>query len=322
MASVITRIGQINSVGGSYAADNALFLKRFAGEVLAAFDEQHLMKGVFRERNIESGKSAQFVYTGKATAKYFQPGDRTDDGESEIPLGEQTILIDDLLISAVKVYELDEMKSHFEVRSEFAKQLGQALARECDSKLARTAILAARSTNKITGLPGGTVISAGATVNTDGNVLAGAIFRAAQELDEKDVGIEGTMCFVRPAQYYTLVQNLDQINKDWGGAGSYSDGTILKIAGIPIVKYNRLPNTNFAAVTGENNAYNGDFTNTTALVVNRDAVGTVKLMGMGMEQSGSDYHIVHQSHLFVAKYAMGHGILRPECAVEISSAAA
>ena len=321
MASVITRLGADNLATGTYAQDNSLFLKVFAGEVLTAFDEQHLMKGVFRERSISSGKSAQFIHTGKASAKYFQPGDRTDDGENEIPLSETTILIDDLLISAVKVYDLDEMKAHYQVRSEFSKQLGQALARECDSKLARTALLAARSANKIPGLPGGTVINAGATAATDGQVLANAIYEARQALEENDVGIEGMHCFLRPAQYFALVRNLPNINADWGGSGSYSDGTILRIAGIPITMYNRLPSSNFNAVAGENNAYGGDFSNTVALVAHQDAVGTVKLMDLSMEQSGSDYHIVHQSHLFVAKYAMGHGVLRPECAVEITSAA-
>ena len=321
MASVITRIGSQLNDTGTYTKDNALFLKVFSGEVLTAFQEKHLMKGMFRERSISSGKSAQFVYTGKASAKYFQPGDRTDDGENEIPLNEQTILIDDLLISAVKVYDLDELKAHYDVRSEFSKQLGQALARECDSKLARTAILAARSTNKIPSLPGGTVIDAGATVATDGNVLAASLYSAAQAMDEKDIPEEGRFALVRPAQYYSLVKNLDNINTDWGGSGSFAEGTIMKIAGIPIIKYNRLPSTNIAAAAGENNAYAGDFSATQAVVAHRDAIGTVKLMDMSMEQSGSDYHIVHQSHLFVAKYAMGHGILRPECAVEITSTA-
>jgi hypothetical protein len=43
-------------------------------------------------------------------------------------------------------------------------------------------------------------------------------------------------------------------------------------------------------------------------------------MDMSMEQSGSDYHIVNQCTLFVGKYAVGHGILRPECSVEITKA--
>lgn len=320
MASLITRIGSALNVTGNYTADNALFLKVFSGEVMAAFDEAHLMKGMFRERVITSGKSAQFVYTGKASAKYFFPGDRTDDNESQPPINEQTINIDDLLISAVKVYDLDEMKSHYDVRSEFAKQLGQALAREWDQKLARTAILSARATNKIPALPGGSVINAGATVATSGNVLASAIFQAAQVLDEKDIPEEGRVVLMRPAQYYSLVKNLDSINTDWGGQGSYAEGSIIKIAGIPIIKYNRLPNSNVTATAGEQNAYAGNFTDTMAIVTHREAVGTVKLMDMSMEQSGSDYHIVNQCTLFVGKYAVGHGILRPECSVEITKA--
>lgn len=322
MSALLTRIGTNNNVSGSYANDNALFLKVFAGEVLTAFEEQHLMKGVFRERSISSGKSAQFVYTGKASARYFQPGDKTDDAnQSQVPVSEQTILIDDLLIASASVYDLDEMKAHYEVRSEVTKQLGVALARECDNKLARTALLAARSANKITGLPGGTVINSGATVETDGNVLAASLFQAAQAMDEKDVPTEGRVAYVRPAQYYALVQAKDTINQDWGGAGAYSEGKIFKVAGLPIVSYNRLPSNNAAAVAGDQNAYNGNFTDTVALVAQREAIGTVKLMDMAVEQSGADYHIVNQATLFLAKYAMGHGILRPECAVEITKAA-
>lgn len=319
MPTILTRLGQSNNVGGNYTNDNALFLKVFAGEVLAAFDENHMMKGVFRERNITSGKSAQFIYTGKATARYFQPGDVTDNPQSSIPLGEQTINIDDLLISSAVVYDLDEMKAHYDVRSEISKQIGMALARECDTKLAATAILSARATNKITGLPGGSVINAGATVRADGQLMANAIYTAAQTLDEKDIPQEGRVCYLRPQSYYSLVRNLPNINSDWGGEGSYADGTILRIAGIPIIKYNRLPNSVIAAATGDQNTYSGTFTNTAAIITHRDAIGTVKLMDLSMEQSGADYHIVNQSHLFVAKFAMGHGILRPECSVEIAA---
>ena len=44
------------------------------------------------------------------------------------------------------------------------------------------------------------------------------------------------------------------------------------------------------------------------------AVGTVKLLDLATE---SEYQIERQGTLFVAKYAMGHGILRPECAIEL-----
>lgn len=49
------------------------------------------------------------------------------------------------------------------------------------------------------------------------------------------------------------------------------------------------------------------------------AVGTVKLLDLAVE---GEYQINRQGTLIVAKYAMGHGILRPECAIELSKATA
>lgn len=49
-----TRLGQINGAGDV----NALFLKVFSGEVLAAFAQQTVMLGRHMVRTISSGKSA------------------------------------------------------------------------------------------------------------------------------------------------------------------------------------------------------------------------------------------------------------------------
>jgi len=85
------------------------------------------------------------------------------------------------------------------------------------------------------------------------------------------------------------------------------------------VKTNNLPSTNVSAVTGENNTYAGNFSTTTGLVFHREAIGTVKLMDLAVEQTSNDYNIMYQGTLIAAKYLMGHGILRPECAVEIKA---
>jgi hypothetical protein len=53
------------------------------------------------------------------------------------------------------------------------------------------------------------------------------------------------------------------------------------------------------------------------LVMHQSAVGTVKLMDLGME---SEYQVSRQGTLMVAKYAVGHGVLRPEAAIEIRNA--
>ena len=76
-----------------------------------------------------------------------------------------------------------------------------------------------------------------------------------------------------------------------------------------------------ASSTGENNTYNGDFSNVKALVMQKQAIGTVKLMDLAVERTSGDFEVMYQGTLMAAKYAMGHGILRPECAVEIKATA-
>ena len=187
----------------------------------------------------------------------------------------------------------------------------------------RVGVLAARASGLIADEPGGSVIKGGPTVETDGEKLAEAMFSCAQIFDEKDIIEWERTLIVRPAQYYLLAQTTKVLNRDWGGAGVYADGSVLKVAGIQIIKSNNLPNTNIAsAVTGEKNTYYGDFTNTVALCIQKEAIGTVKLKDLTVEKSGSDFHIMYQSTMMVGKYAMGHGILRPGCAIEISKAAA
>ena len=124
---------------------------------------------------------------------------------------------------------------------------------------------------------------------------------------------------LKPAQYHLLNQTTKVLNKDWNGGGSYKDGQIEAIGGVKIRKSNNVPSTNIAAPTaGEKNTYHGDFTNTVGIGFQREAIGTVKLKDLVVQQSGADFNVMYQATLMVGKYAMGHGILRPACAIEIS----
>ena len=94
------------------------------------------------------------------------------------------------------------------------------------------------------------------------------------------------------------------------------------VAGIPVMMSNNVPQTNVASnPSGVNNTYSGDDSKTIGLVFHKSAVGTVKLQDMTTEISGSDYGIMYQGTLMVAKYALGHGILRPEAAATIKLSA-
>ena len=95
----------------------------------------------------------------------------------------------------------------------------------------------------------------------------------------------------------------------------------MEVAGIKIVKLNTATSSftdlSAASNTGQNNTYRGNFATTVASVFHKSAVGTVKLLDLALE---SEYDMRRQGTLMISKYAMGHGILRPESCVEIKTA--
>jgi hypothetical protein len=344
-----SRVGQINSSG---AAD-ALFLKKFAGEILTTFEENNIFKPLHTIRTIENGKSAQFPVTGIASASYYTPGQNiADSGNSylsDIKKNEKVITIDDVLLSSTFLSSIDDVKNHYDIRSVYASELGKALAKRFDEAIAKVFIAAAReATANVTGGKLGGVLDVSANAmgtpadgsddsdNTDptGAELVAALFTAAQKLDENDVPSDGRFCVLRPQEYYklitggsgSLVISTSASNQDVGGSGSLASGSIAQVAGISIYKSTHLPSADLSSTTTGDGAasndvfgsggsgYNGNFTNSIGIVAHPAAVGTVKLLDLATE---SEYQMERQGTLFIAKYAMGHGILRPECAIEL-----
>ena len=268
-------------------------------------------------RTISSGKSAQFPVTGNFSAEYHTPGNEILG--ASMNHAERVITIDDLLIAHTFIANIDEAKNHYDVRANYSAKLGQALANTADKHLFQNAILAARSNATVTGGNGGSRI-VNASMGTNSDTLIAALFEAAQKFDEKDVPEDERYAFLKPAQYYALAQNTKVLNKDWGGAGVYADGKVLRVAGLTIVASNHIPTANITTgvESGTSARYAVDARTTVGVVLQKEAIGTVKLLDLAME---SEYDIRRQGTLMVAKYAMGHGILRPECAIELASGA-
>jgi len=316
--TTVSRLGQVNIASDVYS----LFLKKFAGEVLTSFTTENIMMPLHTVRTISNGKSAQFPVTGTASAKYHTPGQNIlDSGNSylsQIRAGERVITIDNLLLSSTFIARIDEAMNHYDVRSIYSTELGRALAQKFDKTVLQVLSTTASVAEAFTGSGAGTTLNKGTAVRTGAN-LAAAVYEAAQTLDEKNIPSDGRYVVVKPAEYYALVQELSAPSKP-SPVGSYVNGDVAVVAGIRIFKSNNLPTTNVNSgiiETGANTNYNGNFTNTVALVAHKAAVGTVKLLDLAVE---SEYQITHQGTLMVAKYAMGHGSLRPECVVRITAA--
>ena len=278
--AVASRIGSINSATDK----NALFLKVFSGEVLATFMRENQMLGMSSVRSISQGKSAQFPVIGTTTAAYHTVGNEING--TEVKHAEKTISIDDLLLSSAFLSNLDEAKNHYDVRSTYSSEMGRALANKVDQHLLQLSVLAAAASTTITGGNGGTSVT-DADCKTNAASMITSIFECAQALDENDVPSQDRWCVVTPDVYYQLVANDKILNRDFGGNnGVYSDGTVIKVAGINIVKSNTAVTAftdQSASISGTNNTYNVDAQYVGAVVFHKSAIGTVKLMDLAME---------------------------------------
>ena len=316
--------GNANSGG---TRDDALFLKVFAGEVITSFDRASKTQGADMVRSISNGKSATFPVMGRINASYHAVG--TEITGSDINHNEKVITINDLLISSVFVSNIEEAKNHWDVRSAYSTEIGRALAFQKDKHILQTIGQASLASASITGGDATTNIVntgiASATDSTAANAMIDSIFAAAKELDANYVPSEGRKCFMRLEEYYKLANATNAVNVDFSGNGSIAEGKVHKIAGIELIPVAHFVSSNVTSGTDAGSATNGGSTpqavnlsNFVALVSHPSAVGTVKLMDLAVEK---EYDIRRQGTLMVAKYSMGHGVLRPEAAVGIKEAA-
>lgn len=319
------RLGQINSTGGSYANNNALFLKVFSGEVLMSFEQTKVTRGLFMKRTITSGKSAQFPVLGRSAVEYHTPG--AELVGSAFNLNEKTIVINDRIVAHHFVDDLDEAKAHFDVRQGISTEMGRALAHQDDQYVLQTVLQAALTTTANvgdSGYPSGTIIN-DADADTNADSLISSLFDMSAQFDENYVDGNNRYCFLTPTVYNRLANGSAAIYREYGGTGSIETGRVPEVAGFMLIKTPDLPTTNRSAasaappVTGDAEERQAvDARNVVALCAHSSAVGELELMGLRTEQ---DRQVNRLGDLVVSHMAKGYGPLRPESAGVIRTAA-
>ena len=310
--ATVSRIGLVNNSGTGY---NDLFLKVFSGEVLATFGRENLMLNMTTVRTISSGKSAQFPVTGTIASGYHTVGNEIVG--TQVKHNEKIINIDDMLLAHAFLAEIEQLKNHYDVRSIYSKEMGQALAKKVDQHLLQLVVLASAGSATITGGNGGSNV-VDADCKTNATSMVASIFEAVQKLDEKDVPTSDRYCVVTPDIYYQL-SNIDKlVSRDFSSNnGDFSKGQVIMVGGVRIVKSNTAVTAftdQSSAISGTNNTYNVDAQHVGAVVFHKSAVGSVKLKDLVLENT---YDPRRLGNLMTARLAMGSGILRPESAVRI-----
>lgn len=320
-AAGISNPGQKLSAGER----DALFIKVFSGEVLTAFVRNTVMMSRHQVRTIDHGKSASFAVMGRTRAKYLAPGNSLDDQRKKFEHSEKVIAIDGLLTADCLITDIDDAMNHYDVRVEYSRQLGEALAQSADcaiiNELANMAAKGAdeakenipdngvdaekvQGTGKAFEFATGIAISQSAEY---GNKIIEGLLAARAAFTKNYVPMGDRYCLLTPEGYSALIKALMPDSANYQALFDPNSGKLQTICGFEVIEVPHLLND---GVDGKHKL-NTKFTDAKlqGIVFHRSAVGTVKLKDLAMERAR---RAEYQADQIIAKYAMGHGGLRPE----------
>lgn len=186
-----------------------LYLPVFGGEVLTRYAEYLGITQMVRKQSIVSGNTATFPRLGGIGAERHAAGTQLLGLDAEST--ELSITLDDRpLVSHFRIDDVDAMLSHFETRSHWANETGQALAEAQDQYTLRLLINASRATP--------TNLYGGANSNFPGGGIDGAGTAEVQTLwvNANDVPTDDML-----GAFLTAMDNIqvrwDQVRVPFGG---------------------------------------------------------------------------------------------------------
>lgn len=313
----ITNPGQQLSAG----ARDALFMKVFSGEVLTAFARNTVMMSRHQVRTIDHGKSASFAVMGRTRAKYLKPGNSLDDQRKKMEHNERVIAIDGLLTADCLITDIDDAMNHYDVRVEYSRQLGEALAMAADcaviNELANEAAKDAKNkdgnipTNEdVLGTGKAFEFVTGMDISQEadyGNKILEGLLAARAQMTKNYVPMGDRYCLLTPEGYSAVMKALMPDSANYHALFDPNTGKLQTICGFEVIEVPHLLNEG----VDEKHTLNPKIVTAglQGIVFHRSAVGTVKLKDLAMERARRPEY---QADQIIAKYAMGHGGLRPE----------
>lgn len=312
----------INGKATTDADKLALALKVFSGETLTAFQRTSVTTGRVMERTIASGKSAQFPVFGRTKAHYLKSGQNLDDLRENIQQNERVIKLDGLLTADALIFDLDEFIAHYDFRSPYASELGNALAISHDaSVLAELAKEALNTTENVAGNGKGGVI----TTKLDSGVVGinkqtglaiyQTLLQAKAAMSKNYVPATERYAYLDPEYHSALASAVEFLNRDYGASGTILEGNVIRLAGFDILEcphITRGGDDNANVIQGEGHVFPAAYVDKHPIIIcHKTAVGVLRLKNLSME---TGRRIEYQADQMIAKMAVGVGGLRPEAA--------
>ena len=273
----IVRPGQSNQAG----VINALHLEEFTGVVEATIARKSALKGMIPIRPVRGTSVLTNFAVGESTLQKATPGAPIDGTGTDF--AKRTLTVDTVVLARAVLPLLETFQTSYDSRKEIGTEHGKKIAKFTDQSffiqaikaalLADSAYRGAGAAGKPLGHFGGsqqTLAAAGDSL--DPAKLYAAVANLFVKMEDKDVDprTDDVMIALRPAEFYTLLQNEQLID----GTYKTSEGTsiqahLLKAYGVPVMASTNFPGGQVIAGhllsnAANSNAYDGDFSKVVA----------------------------------------------------------
>lgn len=295
---------------------DALFMKVFSGEVLTAFARNTVMMSRHQVRTIDHGKSASFAVMGRTRAKYLAPGNSLDDQRKKFEHTEKVISIDGLLTADCLITDIDDAMNHYDVRVEYSRQLGEALAQSADCAIINElANMAAKDAavkenipdngvgaDKVNGTGKAFEFATGLDLSQSadyGNKIIEGLLAARAAFTKNYVPMGDRYCLLTPEGYSALIKALMPDSANYQALFDPNSGKLQTICGFEVIEVPHLLNDGVDGKHKLSTKYTA--AGLQGIVFHRSAVGTVKLKDLAMERAR---RAEYQADQIIAKYAI------------------
>ena len=272
----VMRPGQVGNTG----AVDATHIEEYTGEVEGTIKRKSALNGFVKLRTIRGTSVITNFAVGKSTLQKVTPGAAPDGVNNKF--GKNTLTVDTLILARSIFPVLETFQTSYDARMEVGQEHGKEIAKFYDQSFFIQAIKAAQLSNsKFSGMSAGTdghtggnqSIFSGSSDHLDPAKLYAQIADLFVKMENKDVDprTDDVMVVVKPAEFYTLLQNEALINTQYVTSnGTSIDAFLLKTYGVPVINSNNFPggetiSGHLLSNSDNSGAYDGDFTKVVAV---------------------------------------------------------
>lgn len=271
-AYAIVRPGQSNQSGSV----SALHLEEFTGVVESTIERKSALKGMIPVRPVRGTSVITNFAVGESTLQKATPGTPIDGTGTDF--AKRTLTVDTVILARAVLPLLETFQTSYDSRKEIGLEHGKKIAKFYDQSFFIQAIKAALFTESTykgsgaSGKPAGHFGGSQETLAAAGDSLDPAKLYAAVanlfvKMEEKDVDprTDDVMIALRPAEFYTLLQNEQLIDGTYKTSDGVSvTGHLLKAYGVPVTSSTNFPGGSNISGHLLGTAYDGDFTKVVA----------------------------------------------------------